>query len=39
MKLLKIVMAIFGISTVGYLIAREKVLLKKTAHDCMKIKK
>ena len=37
-KLLKIVVTALGISTVAYLVSREKVLLKKTAHDCDKIK-
>ena len=39
MKLVKLFLTIFGISAIGYLVAREKVLLKKTAHDCEKIKK
>lgn len=38
MKLIKVFLTIFGISAIGYLFAREKVLLKKTAHDCDKIK-
>lgn len=37
-KIIKILMTLFGISAISYLIAREKVLLKKTSHDCNKIK-
>lgn len=38
-KLLKILITACGISAVTYLVAREKVLLKKTAHDCSKLNK
>ena len=37
-KLIKMLTTIFGISAICYLVAREKVLIKKTAHDCDKIK-
>lgn len=37
--IVKVLLTIFGISAISYLIAREKTLLKKTAHDCQKIKK
>lgn len=37
-KIIKIITTVFGISAICYLVAREKVLLKKTAHDCVKIK-
>lgn len=36
-KILKILGTVFGISLIGYVIAREKVLLKKTSHDCNKL--
>ena len=37
-KIIKIISIVFGISAICYLVAREKVLIKKTAHDCDKIK-
>ena len=37
-RIFKALIATVGISAVSYLIAREKILLKKTAHDCDKIK-
>lgn len=37
-KIIKIITTVFGISAICYLVAREKVLIKKTAHDCDKIK-
>lgn len=36
-KILKILGTVFGISLISYIIAREKVLLKKTSHDCNKL--
>ena len=35
---MKKILALLGIGAIAYVIAREKVLLKKTAHDCDKIK-
>lgn len=37
-KIIKIISTVLGISAICYLVAREKVLIKKTAHDCDKIK-
>lgn len=37
-RIFKFLITVFGIFAVTYLIAIEKVLLKKTAHDCDKIK-
>ena len=37
-KIIKIISTVFGISAICYLVAREKVLIKKIAHDCDKIK-
>lgn len=37
-KIIKIITTVFGISAICYLVAREKVLIKKIAHDCDKIK-
>jgi len=37
-RIFKILVTACGISAVTYLVAREKVLLRKTAHDCDKIK-
>ncbi len=37
-RIFKILVTTVGISALAYLVAREKVLLKKTAHDCDKIK-
>lgn len=37
-KIIKIILTVFGISAIGYLISREKVLLKKVNHDMSKIK-
>lgn len=37
-KIIKVLLTVFGISAIGYVIAREKVLLKKVSHDMSKIK-
>jgi len=36
-RIFKILITACGISAVTYLAAREKVLLKKAAHDCSKL--
>ena len=38
-RIFKILVTTLGISALTYLVAREKVLLKKTAHDCSKLNK
>lgn len=38
-KIIGIILSVLGISAISYFIAREKVLLKKVAHDCQKIQK
>ena len=35
---MKKILALLGIGAITYLIARERILLKKTAHDCDRIK-
>lgn len=37
-KIVKILLSVLGMTALTYLVAREKTLLRKTAHDCDKIK-
>jgi len=38
-KIIKFALGAIGVTALTYLVAREKVLLKKTAHDCSKLNK
>lgn len=37
-KIVKILLSALGVTALAYLVTREKTLLRKTAHDCDKIK-